>query len=206
MLSAQIDVFSDGRKLVEELTENTCDILLLDIDMPNTDGLEIADRLSRFEQKPLLIFVTSHDELVYNSLQFHPFGFVRKTHLDRELPKILRDCEKELNIREKSFCFHAKGSEIKLYIRNILYFEAEGNYLKIIAQTGEYRFRETVSAVENVLSESGFVRIHKGFLVNQSAVKILGTDNVELINETLLPIGRSYAENAKKRLMRYMLK
>ncbi|MBD5080648.1 MAG: response regulator transcription factor [Ruminococcaceae bacterium] len=204
---AEISTFSNGVGLIEKLSEAKCDILLLDIDMPELNGLEIAARLGSLSEKPLLIFVTSHDELVYDSLQFHPFGFVRKGHLEKELPKLLADCMQEINSREKHFCFHANNSEIKLPLDDILYFEAEGNYLKLFAKNGEYRFRETIiTAVENGLCESGFVRVHKGFLLNQSAVKILSSDKAELIDGTMLPIGRSYGENAKKRLMRYMLK
>lgn len=206
LADAEISMFSTGVKLLERLSEEKCDILLLDIDMPELNGLEIAARLGALSEKPLLIFVTSHDELVYDSLQFHPFGFVRKGFLEKELPKMLADCVRELTGREKHFCFHSNNSEIKLLLEDILYFEAEGNYLRLFAKGGEYRFRETIAAVENTLRESGFVRIHKGFLLNQSAVKILSSDKAELTDGTLLPIGRSYAENAKKRLMRYMLK
>lgn len=203
---AEIRMFSTGVKLLERLSEAKCDILLLDIDMPGLNGLEIAAKLGSLPEKPLLIFVTSHDELVYDSLQFHPFGFVRKGYLEKELPKILADCVQEINCHEKHFCFHANNSEIKLPLDDILYFEAEGNYLKLFAKSGEYRFRDTITSVENALCDSGFVRVHKGFLLNQSAVKILSSDKAELIDGTLLPIGRSYGENAKKRLMRYMLK
>lgn len=206
LAGAEISMFSKGVKLLESLSEAKCDILLLDIDMPELNGLEIAAKLGELSEKPLLIFVTSHDELVYDSLQFHPFGFVRKGYLENELPKILADCVREINCREKHFCFHANNSEIKLLLDDILYFEAEGNYLKLFAKSGEYRFRETITAVENALCDNGFVRIHKGFLLNQSAVKILSSDKAELTDGTLLPIGRSYGENAKKRLMRYMLK
>ena len=188
-----------------------CDILLLDIDMPGLSGLDIAGNLSRMEKRPLLAFVTSHDELVYNSLQFHPFGFVRKGCLDSELTGLLTDCAKELSGRERHFRFHSAGVSVKLPLCDILYFEAEGNYLKLFVPDGnstgaaQYRFRETLSAVEAELSGSGFVRVHKGYLVNQAAVRALGADGVRLVNGACIPIGRSYAETARKRLMRYMI-
>lgn len=203
---AEIEGFSKGMELIDRLSEKSCQILLLDIDMPETDGLEIAAKLNEINPKPLLVFVTSHDELVYDSLQYHPFGFVRKGYLDKELPKILADCEKELASREKNFCFYTEGSDVKLPLAEILYFESEGNYLKLITKNGEYRFRETLSAVENSLSHSGFVRIHKGFLVNQAEVKILRADKIELNCGISLPLGRRFADSAKKILMRYMLK
>ena len=203
---AVVSEFTSGKSLLEVISESRCDILLLDIDMPEISGLDIAAKLSLMTEKPLLVFVTSHDELVYDSFQFHPFGFVRKSYIDRELPRILADCVAELNSRKKHFCFHTASSDVKLGLDEILYFESDGNYLKLFTNGGEYRFRDTLSAVENTLTDSGFIRIHKGFLVNQSAVKILLSDEAELINGTRIPIGRSYTEIARKQLMRYMLK
>ena len=207
---SEIRAYPDGRRLMEALLGDGCDILLLDIDMPGQNGLDIAGGLSRTmkqaDRKPLLVFVTSHDELVYDSLQFHPFGFVRKGHVDSELPRILKDCLKELSGRERHFCFHAANADVKLPLTEILYFEAEGNYIRLFADSGEYRFRDTLSAIENALSDSGFVRIHKGFLVNQSSVRKLTPEEADLRNGVKLPIGRTYSEAARKQLMRYMMK
>ena len=207
---SEITTYPDGSRLLEALSGNGCDILFLDIDMPGLSGLDIAGRLShtlkQTDKKPLLVFVTSHDELVYDSLQFHPFGFVRKGHADFELPKILQDCLHELSGHERHFCFHTANADVKLPLDEILYFEAEGNYIRLFADKGEYRFRDTLTAVENALSDSGFVRIHKGFLVNQSSVRRLTSEEADLKDGTKLPIGRTYAEAARKRLMRYMMK
>ena len=207
---SEITTYSDGVRLLEALSDAGCDILLLDIDMPGLNGLDIAGQLShptqQVDQKPLLIFVTSHDELVYDSLQFHPFGFVRKGHVDSELPRVLQDSVHELSGHERHFCFHAANADVKLPLDEILYFESEGNYIRLYADTGEYRFRDTLSAIENALSDSGFVRIHKGFLVNQAAVRRLTSEEADLRNGVKLAIGRTYSEAARRRLMRYMMK
>jgi DNA-binding LytR/AlgR family response regulator len=198
--------FGSGDALAAALETEGCDIILLDIDMPGISGLDIARGLSGMPDKPLLIFVTSHDELVYDSLQFHPFGFVRKAYMDRELPAALGDAVKELGGRERHFRFRTSDGDVKLKLDGILYFESDGNYIRLFAEDGEYRFRDTVSSLENALSGSGFVRIHKGFLVNQAAVRMINTEECVLNGGTRLPIGRSYSENARKQLMRYMLK
>lgn len=210
MPDSEILAHSDGRGLLEAMSEEGCDILLLDIDMPGLNGLDVAGRLApamlKMRKKPLLVFVTSHDELVYDSLQFHPFSFVRKGHVDSELPRILRDCVQELASHERHFCFHTATVDVKLPLDEILYFEAEGNYIRLFTNTGEYRLRDTLSAIENALSDSGFVRIHKGFLVNQTAVRKLTSEEVDLGNGIRLPIGRTYSEEARRRLMRYMMR
>lgn len=198
--------FAGGDELLGALMHNACDILLLDIDMPGISGLDVASRISSLSDKPLLVFVTCHDELVYDSLQYHPFGFVRKSYLDNELANILADCAVELDSREKHFCFHAANAEIKLPLDEIMYFESEGNYLRLFCAGREFRLRETLCAVENALSSSGFVRVHKAFLVNQIYVRRLAGDELELSDGARIPIGRSYAEKAKSQLMRYMLR
>lgn len=201
-----ITSFSKGKNLLETLEKNSCDILFLDIDMPEISGLDIAKELAKMSEKPLLIFVTSHDELVYDSLQYHPFGFIRKSYFENEIEKILKDCEQELRAKEKHFVFKSGTENVRIKLSEILYFESDGNYLKLFTEKQEYRLRDTVAAVENTLSASGFIRLHRGFLVNQAAVKRVGAEETELVNGMKIPIGKSYAQEAKKRLMRYMLR
>ncbi len=205
-----IEEFSDGKSLLEALEKNSCDVLFLDMDLPDIDGLTIAKKLQeisteKMRENPLLVFVTSHDELVYDSFLVHPFGFIRKSCMETEFVEILQDCQKELEKREPFFSFKKSGENIRLPLSDICYFEGDQNYLKLYTKQEMYRFRETISAVEESLSGHGFIRFHRGFLVNQKAVKVLGADEATLITGSKIPIGRNYAQNVKRQLMRYML-
>lgn len=196
--------FASGMDLLRCLETESCSILLLDIDMPGISGLEIARRLAPGDGRPLLLFVTSHDELVYDSFQYHPFAFLRKAFLDAELQAALDDCLQELEHRERHFCFRWEGNRVCLLLSDVLYFEAQGNYLKLFSKTGQYRFRSTIASVENALTGCGFIRIHKGFLMNQAAVRLLNARRAELFDGTVLPIGKNYAKRAEEQFLRYM--
>lgn len=196
----------DSVELLSRLETEHCDVLLLDIDMPEVNGLEVAKFINDLNKKPLLVYVTSHDELVYESLQFHPFGFVRKEFLCSELPNVLKDCEKEMQRKRQHYCFHTVEGEVSLPLEVIQYFETEGNYIQIYTSNNNYRVRETMSALQEELEPLGFVRVHRGFLVNQAVVELLGVNELKLTNGISIPIGRNYAENAKKEIMRYMLR
>ena len=202
--ACRISTYVDGEELLGALAQGDCDLLMLDIDMPKMDGLEIAKRLEGLPKKPLLIFVTGHDELVYDSLLYHPFGFIRKSYFDKEIGKMLEDIKKELADKERHINIRVSGKDIRLKVSDILYFEADGNYLKVFCKNSSYTFRSTITALENSMSESGFIRLHKGFLVNQMAVKVLGAEEAVLINGTTIPIGKSYGKEARTLLMRYM--
>lgn len=201
---SDVRTFSSGAALLACLQTDACDILLLDIDMPDITGMEIAGQLSLLEKRPLLVFVTSHDELVYDSFCYHPFAFLRKSSFDREIKAALDDCMRELQHRERHFCFRWEGKRVCLLLSEIFYFEAEGNYLMVFSKMGQYRFRSTITSVENTLAGCGFIRIHKGFLINQAAVRLLGAKEVELLDGTMLPVGKSYAKTAEEQFLRYL--
>jgi len=201
---SRIWTFSSAIELVKNLSKQDCDILLLDIDMPEMNGMEAAQRLLKLQKKPILVFVTSHDELVYESFQYHPFGFIRKRFYKEELPKLLEECMEELKKQVRHFCFRGDGKNIRLLLSDIFYFEADGNYLKVFTKQNHYRFRSTMTAAENTLQSCGFIRIHKGFLVNQEMVKTINAEETELLDGTRLPMGKAYVESARRRIMRYM--
>lgn len=202
--SAKVNCFVDGTCLLTQLSKAPCDILLLDIDMPELSGMEVASCLTELTQKPLLVFVTNHDELVYESFRYHPFGFVRKQFLAMELEKVLKDCAEELEQGKLHFNFRSEGKEVCLKLSELLFFESEGNYLKVYTEDAEYRFRSTITAVEGNIKKDGFIRVHKGFLVNQSAIRLFGTDALELVDGRTLPVGKTYLEEAKQQFMRYL--
>ncbi len=200
-----VTTYTDSTDLWQTMQTKNCDVLFLDIDMPKMTGLDIAALISGMACKPLVVFVTSHDELVYDSLKFHPFGFIRKSCMEQELDALLRDCEEALRGRHIFFSFRTAEGSTKLPLEEILYLEAEGNYIRLYAASGTYQFRDTMQAVERELEDKGFIRVHKGFLVNQAAVRVLGSKEIELVDGTRVPIGRNYGENAKKRILRYMV-
>jgi len=202
--SSTVEGFVSGYELLNAIETAGCDVLFLDIDMPEISGLEVAKALKQNMKRPYLIFVTSHDELVYDSFQFHPFGFVRKNYFQDEIIKILADCEAELKSQQKHFNFQVDGQVVCLKLSEIKFFESEGNYLKVFTNADSYRFRSTLSAVQNSLETSGFIRVHKGFLVNQEAVKILSASQVHLLDGRIIPVGKNYLEASKNQLMRYM--
>ena len=67
-----------------------------------------------------------------------------------------------------------------------------------------YRLRSTMSAVQNTLESEGFIRVHKGFLVNQEFVMVMTQDELKLFSGEAIPIGGLYAGTVKEQILRYM--
>lgn len=191
-------------KLLEHLKSNDVDVLFLDIDMPSLSGMDIAQFLMDNEIKTLLIFVTSHDALVYQSFKYHPFGFIRKSHFDEEIGTVVKGLVVELQKKSEYFIFKNNEGFFKVLFSDILYFESESNYINLHCIDKQYRFRSTITSLEQELSSKGFIRTHKGFLVNQQHIFAIKGDDIELSDKKLLPIGRTNRDSIKKTILRYM--
>jgi len=197
-----VNHFSSGEEFLE--SGEKPDVLLLDIDMPGMSGMDVASSLADEETDTLIVFVTAHDELVYDSFKYHPFAFVRKTYLQDELSGVLKDCRLKIDKKNKHYVFKTGSETVSLSLDEILYFESLANYLTIKTKTLEYKTRSTISGVEIELGKNDFLRIHKGFLVNLEHVKTVKTDELLLDNDETLPIGKSYSEEARKVILKYM--
>lgn len=203
-VTAEYYVTQDAEELLEYMRKANIDILFIDIDMPKYSGLEIADYLQHHDYKGLLVFVTSHDELVYQSFQYHPFGFIRKSHFNHEIQKVISDALKVLYDSQDTISIRISGETIIIKLADIMYFEAQLNYVGVYTIDNVYRYRESLGILEEQFSAKGFIRIHKGFLVNQKFIHAIRYDEVELSSGSLLPIGRTNRENVRNMLMKYM--
>ena len=96
-VAAEIDVCGDPAAVKEKGLYRSCDVLLLDIEMPALSGLDLAAAINKQRggsEKPYIIFVTNRDELVFDALKLQPFSFVRKGHLEDAEPCLRRILER----------------------------------------------------------------------------------------------------------------
>ena len=185
---------------VEALREITCrptDVLFLDIDMPEKDGFSVAEELSAMPSKPLIIFLSGMEDLVYQSFAFQPFWFLRKTHLE-ELPQVIEKMLQILNSRQIHYTVTMNGSSTRIPITEIVYFESQGHYIVVHYNEKSLRFKARMSDIETALSKYFFVRCHVGYLLNCRFVQICSRTSVTLTDGTVLPVSRAKAEETDR--------
>lgn len=203
-ISAKYTCLSDARDLMEHIQRERVDVLFLDIDMPYYSGMDIAGYINEQGKKTILIFVTSHDALVYQTFAYRPFGFIRKTHMEEELDGLAKRVHKELLENQQELAVF-KGQElIRILLGDIIYMEAEGNYLTLQLVNDRIRIRETMTNMEQKLCDRGFIRCHKGYLVNSRYIERLRSTEVLLrwgSESMVIPIGRSYEKEVRKRML-----
>jgi len=202
--AAEYYATEDAEALLQHIRKNNIDILFLDIDMPKYNGMEIAEYLLKENSKTLLVFVTNYEALVYKSFQYQPFGFIRKNYFEDEITEVIERALKALKDKKESLPIKVNNEIIKVNICDIKYFEGDCNYVNLYGVEEQYRFRETLGNLEKELSSKDFIRIHKGYLVNQQFIHRIKGNEVQLSDGTIIPVGRSYSDSVKRKIMEAM--
>ena len=203
-IPAEFFCTDDSPKMMEHLQQEKVDVLFLDIDMPYFSGMDIAAHLNENKLNTILVFVTSQDALVYQTFAYRPFGFIRKTHIDEELQELTERIKRELNDRKQDIVI-SKGQELtRILIHDILYIESEGNYLNFYTKSDTVKIRETMTNIEKELCGKGFIRCHKGYLINGEHIEKMKGAEIDLQCDGIcrtVPVGRSYEKDVRKKIM-----
>ena len=196
--------FGSGEDVLKYLQNHIINVMFLDIDMPYYSGMDIASYISENNLSTILIFVTSHDELVFKTFAYKPFGFLRKTHLTEEIDELIDRLSKELEFRKQELVIAKAGEIVKIPLNEISYIESDGNYLNIRTSEEIIRHRETMTNMENELKGKDFIRCHKGYLVNVNHIEKMKMSELVVKcgnDDAILPVGRSYEKDVKKKIM-----
>lgn len=195
----KIHKFGSGMELLKAYDKGAkpFDIILLDINMPKIDGLELAELIRKEDEGTILIFLTSMEEEVYKTFKYNTFRFIRKTHIDQELEEALLSAMKKLSVEK--YIFKTADGEIALAIEEIIYFEFMDRVVHIVTFNSKFRTNiRRFKDVEDAFLPKGFVGIHRSCIVNQNYIKAIGDLEITLDNGEKLPVSRYRMEDVKK--------
>ena len=124
------------------------------------------------EKDSLLVFCTSHNELVYNSFSYQPFWFLCKENYDKHLDEVLTAARKKIALRNANYELNINGKIYSVDIEQILYIDVLKHRVHIHFKDGrEIDFRENLSTIEENFRDYSFVKINSGCLVNMTWIK-----------------------------------
>lgn len=191
-LTIDTDVFYSGRELADEVYNGAMyDIIYLDIQMKNGDGMSAAKRIREIDENVLLIYVSGYDKYMMELFRLDVFAFIKKPIDYKIFEKILLDANKRICNRKFYFSFRYRSEEYKVPCMDILYFESSGRMIKIYMRDGKVeKFNGKLSEVEEQLSggKIDFLRIHQSYLVNYHQIHSRTRLEVTLTNGMKLPI------------------
>ncbi len=204
-IKAEFDYYSNAsdieRKLI--IKKESLDILILDIDMPEVSGLELAERLRAENLNLIIIFLSAHEEFVFKAIEFQPFRYIRKIKLKSEMPIAIRSAVKFLEINsDKQIALHTDDGEIRVMISEIMYFETEKRKVAIHLKNGnKLLVNKNISQIQELINKDSFIMIHRSCIVNVNYISNMQNCIVYLKNGEQLLASRRKFKDIKRQVL-----
>lgn len=195
----EIKSFDNGRDLINGWNTKEADVVFLDIDMPGMTGFDVAEQLQKMNKNVTIVFITSHEDKVYQSWDFQPFWFVRKSHLE-DLKKVFTRLISKLDEekREDSFQLIVHNKILEIKVNEAMLLHADKHYVVIKNIDGkDVQVRCKISDIEEQLSQVHFIRIQKGMIVNCRYISKITSRDVILNNGDKIHISRDRLKDVK---------
>ncbi len=169
-----------GREVIEFCRTQPVDVVLMDIGMPEMDGLEAAAQLLDMDRPPAVIFTTAYDAHALAAFEHQALDYllkpVRAERLARALERAQVLSQARLRLLQRpdsadsdgriSLCVQSRGSLHSIPVEEILYFRAESKYVTVRHQGGEALLEESLKSLEREFGDR-FMRIHRNALVSK---------------------------------------
>ncbi len=177
------------------LLDTKVDLLFLDIEMPILTGFDLLDDL---EDKPKIIFVTGKTKYAFKAFDYDAVDYLRKplkrdrfnAAVEKAISAIISNTAGG-NVENEDFIFVKSNlKKRKIYLNNLKYVEALGDYVKLIMDNSEpIVVLATMKSFEKQLPSERFLRIHKSYIVNLDKVERYNSRNIEIDDEQI-PLSR----------------
>jgi two-component system, LytTR family, response regulator len=198
---------SNGADGIEQIGSLSPDIVFLDIQMPDLDGLDLVERI-KSPNLPLFIFVTGYAEYAVRAFEIEAVDYLCKPFDKERLLTALERAHRRSNVREvgvendesrwlSRLSIRDESGFVFVPVDQILWIEAANKYVVVHTRAGTHVARQTIQNLQDKLDPRQFVRIHRSTVVRKSAVRGLhplfhGDYIVKLINGAEVTLSRSF--------------
>ena len=199
------------REAIEKLKEYPCDVMFLDVNMPEANGLQLADGLQRLHYPPAVVFVTAYSEHALDAFKVNAVDYLVKPVETERLAQAIARVRENVALRVQAskserISVEKGGKKILIAIDKIRFVMARDDYAYLQTDTDRYFSTVSLAQLEKRLDGHGFFRVHRGYLVNLSMVEevepVSGGTLLLTLNGTdeKIPVSRRRVSTLKKAL------
>ncbi len=188
----EIHYYNNGLSFLDE--KKPYDLILLDIEMPAINGMDLAKRIRAFDKKVVLIFITNMVQYAIKGYEvdaldyvLKPINYARFSSLMKKTMRIL------ISNNEDEVVLKTVGGTRKVYLSTVYYLEISDHLLIYHTEQGDFEVWKTLAAAESELSKGPFIRCNHSTIVNMKYV--VGTDkDTVYLTDRKIPISISHSK------------
>ncbi len=202
----KVDVvsFMSGEHLLQ--SNNHFDLIFLDVELQNMNGLEVAKEIRKTDLHVLIVMVSGHASYKNAAFPLHVFDFLDKPITAQAIRNVLVEVDKYYSTKNKQsyLTFKIKDRYVNFHIDDIYYFCYEGRKVKVHSAKGVYEFYENMSELAKRVKKFSFIMSHQSFIINLGHVIELAKGEVVLSNFERIPLSRQKSKEFIEDYMRFI--
>jgi DNA-binding LytR/AlgR family response regulator len=206
----QIRTASSGADALRALDAAPVDVVFCDIKMPGLDGVELARVVSRFAERPQIVFVTAYDDRAVEAFEVQAVDYLLKpVRADRLAEAVRRAVSagsaEQLDSVDETIPVELAGVTRFVRRSQVRFVEAQGDYARLHTARDSHLLRVTLAELEQRWADAGFVRIHRSTLVALShvdEVRVVDGRYAVRVGDVELPVSRRHTRELRERLVR----
>lgn len=177
----KIDQYTSSEKLLHSVKKGVkYDVVFLDVEMPNVNGLELGKAIKEMCPDTYIVYVTSYPQFAIDAYECEAFYYLLKP-VDRDkINHVMKKIVKKYKEYNKSYTVRIKSLLINLRVKDIYYIECCKKHIIYHLKDHDYEAVGKISTVYDDLKNYGFYQIHQGYIVNMDKIKMFDKYNVIL--------------------------
>lgn len=180
------------------------DIILLDMEMPGTNGLEVGGKVRLRHPESVIIFITNYVEYAVQAYEVNAFRYIPKCMMKEKLPEAYAALVEKLKTQEKRFFSISNNEKMeKIPEDSIYYLKKEKKYVYVVHSGGKEKVRMTLAEAYDRLTAGDFVYIDRSCIAGLRHIMAVENHQVKLRNGTHLDISYPQYANVRKQISEY---
>lgn len=183
--------------------EKNVDILLLDIEMPGLNGMELAKEIRKSDDELAIVFITGFSEYISEGYDVSALHYLLKPVDEQKLFACLDRAAQKKKTAPPLLLIECGGERLRLLQSDIVYLEAFAHLTIIAAERREFEIGESIGSLEKQLEAALFLRPHRSYLVGLKHIEKIGKTELTLDNGARIPVSRRLYTDVNQAFIRF---
>jgi len=206
-VQVSFDVYNDGERLIKQFEMHYhYDMIFMDIEMPNIDGISVCRKIREMNSNTLVVFISNKDELVFSSFEVKPFRFIRKSHYDSMIKDVISAIKEEMLSRNPRLIQITDSATKDVYtfdVNNLYYVEAQLKYSIFHTNSSNVEIKAKLMDIESQLDEYNFLKPHRSYLINPAYISVIKKSEICMKDGQIIPVSRGRIDIIKQEYLEY---
>lgn len=200
----EITTYGKTQWFLYDLKERGYDVYLIEMNMPDRSGLEIAREIRKEYSESVIVFLSdsAKTEEVLPTYELGAFRYILREELEEKLNRCYESVFPVIDRKNSSaYVIEKRGRVEKIPYKEILYLRKDGKYVVITHKKGESRVRKALEEVWEELKSDDFLRVEKGYIVNLNHAEKMKSNELYMDNDAIIRVGKKRASHVREALL-----